>query len=70
MDKAMLAVDQKLSHGSIFDFANFNVYSVPVTTPACKERSARFGVHGAMIHTLPCKYYNSFLGRSMTVVYC
>jgi hypothetical protein len=39
MGKAMLAVDQKLSHGSIFDFANFNVYSVPVTT-----RRARKGV--------------------------
>jgi hypothetical protein len=54
----------------LFDFAEFQCLLGSRDNPACKERSAGFGVHGAMMHILPCKSYSDFLGRPMTVVYC
>src|SRR2546429_7582714 len=56
----------KSCHMFLFDFEYFSVYSVPVTT-----RLARKGVVPWQPDTyIPCKHYNDFLGRSMTVVYC
>ena len=60
----------KSCHMVLFDFAKFQCLLGSRDNLGARKKCARFGVNGDMIHALPCKYYNNFLGRPMTVIDC